>query len=183
MSDWAIEDDFGYPFRECLTKELKDCKYPYWDMWYLSTGMGLLYGVGIASVIFNLSVIGNILRKFPITAVVSTVLQKIGLLTDEPGLPFFAIFIVVMVSIYWGAMANRYQTDCQSVIDSKEEWYDMVPAYAVGGSLSLMLVQTALAERKKSQIKELLKNKIQELKKKSKSNKWENFMSAGRGVF
>lgn len=184
LSTWAIEDDFGYPFRECLTKELKDCTYPYWDMWYLSTGMGLLYVAGIASVIFNLPMIGKILKKFPITAVVSTVLQSVGLLTYEPDLPFSAVFIVVMVSIYWGAVANRYKEDCQSVIDSKEEWYDKVPAYAFGGSVSLMLVQTALAERKKSQVRELLKNKIQELKKKkemSEKEKWKNFMSAGNG--
>lgn len=180
LSTWAIEDDFGYPFRECLTKELKDCTYPYWDMWYLSTGMGLLYVVGIASVIFNLPMIGKILKK----SVVSTVLQSIGLLTYEPDLPFFAVFIVFMVSIYWGAVANRYEEDCQSVIDSKKEWYDKVPAYAVGGSVSLMLVQTALAERKKSQVRELLKNRIQELKNKkemSEKEKWKNFMSAGSG--
>lgn len=38
------------------------------------------------------------------------------------------------LSIYWGAMTNRYKEDCQSVIDSKEEWYDKVPSYAVRGS-------------------------------------------------
>jgi hypothetical protein len=184
FSNWALEDDFGYAYRDCITKELKDCTYPYWDMWWLSAGMGLLYVAGIASVIFNLPMIGKILKKFPITAVVSTVLQSIGLLTYEPDLPFFAVFIVVMVSIYWGAVANRYKEDCQSVIDSKEEWYDNVPAYAVGGSVSLMLVQTALAERRKSQVRELLKNRIQELKKKkemSEKEKWKNFMSAGSG--
>lgn len=185
LSNWAFEDDFGYPFRECFTKELKDCTYPYWDMWYLNTGMGLLYVAGIASVIFNLPMIGNLLKRFPITAVVSTILQNIGLLTYEPDLPFFAVFIVAMVSIYWGAVHNRYKEDCQSVIDSKEEWYDKVPGYAVGGSLSLMLVQTALAEGKKSQERELLKNRIQELKKKkemSEKEKWRNFMSAGSSL-
>lgn len=186
LSDWAIEDDFGYEYRECLTKELKDCTYPHWDMWYLSAGMGLLYVAGIASVIFNFPMIGKLLKRFPITAIVSTVLQGIGLLTNEPDLPFFAVFIVVMVSIYWGAMANRYKEDCQSVMDSKEEWYDKVPTYAIGGSLSLMLVQFALNERKMSQIRESLKNKIEHLKKKkemSENQKWKNFMAAGTNKF
>lgn len=182
LSAWALEDDYGYVYRECLTKELKDCTYPYVDMWFLGAGMGLLYVAGIASVIFNFPFIGKLLKKFPITAVVFTVLQGVGLLTYEPDLPFFAVFIVTMVSIFWGAMANRYKGDCQSVLDAKEEWYDDVPTYAVGGSLSLILIQTALAQRKKAQVREVLKNRIQVLKKKkemSEKEKWKNFMSAG----
>jgi len=178
LSNWAIKDDHGYVYRECLTKELKDCTYPYWDMWWLSAGMGLLYFAGIASVIFNIPFI----KKVPMLLLISNVLQGVGLLTYEPGFPFYAVFIVVMVSIYWGAMENRYKNDCQSVIDSKEEWYDKVPAYAVGGSVSLMLVQTVLAERKMAQVKLVLKKRIKKLKKEkemSEKEKWKNFMSAG----
>jgi hypothetical protein len=182
LSDWALEDDFGYNYRECLTKELKDCTYPYWDMWYVSFFMGLLYVAGIASVIFNFPYIGKLLKKFPMTAIVSTALQNFGLLTYEPNFPVFAIFIVVIISIFWGAMANRYKEDCQSVIDAKKEWYDDVPTYATGGSLLLMIIQTILAERKKAQIREVLKHRIQELrteKEMSEKQKWKDFMSAG----
>jgi hypothetical protein len=166
LSNWQQEDDYGYPYRECLSKELKDCTYTYSDIWPISIGMGILYVAGILSLIFNLPFIGKLLKKFPITGIVAMAAQTIGLLTHEPDLPFFAVFIVVIVSLYWGALANRYNTDCQSVIDAGEEWYDDVPTYAVGGGFSLMFVQFLIGERRKAQAREELRDRIQERKKK-----------------
>lgn len=182
-------DSYGYPYHECLQKDLKDCHYVgtggisgNWDMWLLGLSMGLLYIAGILSIIFNFPFIGKILRRLPITSIVSTIAQTVGLLTYEPDLPFFAIFIVAMVTIFWSAFMIRYQTNCQSVIDAQDEWYDDVPAYAVGGTLAMMVIQFVIDGRRKGQLKEKLKNRIQELKKKkqmAQQQKNQEFLSFG----
>jgi hypothetical protein len=182
VSEWQQEDDYGYPYRECLHKELKDCTYSYYDIWAINIGMVILYVAGILSLIFNFPFIGKLLKRFPITGIVAMVAQTIGLLTYEPDLPFFAVFIVVIVSLYWGALANRYKSDCQSVIDAGEEWYDDVPTYAVGGGFSLMFVQFLIGERRKAQAREELRDRIQERKKKKEmdqAQKNKNFLSGG----
>lgn len=174
FSDWALEDDFGYVYRECLTKELKDCTYPYWDMYGLSFAMGVLYVLGILNIILNFPFIGKRIRIMPYGRIFTIVLRYLGLLTDEQDLPFFSVFIVVMVSIYWGAYANRFKDDCQSVIDAKEGWYDNVPTYAIVGSLLLMLIQFQMAKRETAQLEKLIKNEMKNIRiqgKKEKENK------------
>ena len=163
----------------CLTKKLKDCSYEgtgdfwgSWDMWYLSFLMSLLYVVGIAGVFFNLPIIGTALRKFPPTGVVAKALTLIRLLNNTPT-PVFAVFIVVIVSMFWGAIANRYQTNCQDVIDAKDEWYDNVPTYAVGGSLSFSLIEFLIKEHQESKISGVL-NKLKKRFKKKQVKAREN---------
>ena len=186
LSYWKEEDSYGYPYLECLTKQLKDCSYEGWDMWYLSFLMSLLYVVGIASVIFNLPIMGTALKRFPITRGVAKALMFIGLLLDTPNLPIFAVFIVVIVSMFWGAIANRYQTNCQDVIDAKDEWYDNVPTYAVGGSLAVALIDFLIKEHQVSKIRETIEEKIQVLKNKKANQaraKNNSFLGVGNKGF
>ena len=91
--------------------------------------------------------------------IIGGVLQKIGLLTDGP---VFAIFIIVIVSIYWAALAERYKEDCQGVIDSKKDWYDYVPVIALTGTVGMILYNSWLMTKRRAE----MVNKVRRVKTK-----------------
>ena len=165
LNTWKKED----PYSECLTKELKDCSYSGSNITVMSIFMGILSFLGIVSFIFTII---PALKRFPITMIIVGVLQNIGLLTDEL---VFAIFIIVIVSIYWAALAERYKEDCQGVIDAKKDWYDYVPVAALTGTVGMTLYKSWLIQKRRSEMREKVirfKGKLNEVRSKIKQLKF-----------